>query len=230
MGMSILINYVPMYFQASRGWSSGTSGLYLLALVVPDPISVLASGAAASWTGHYIPFIAGAAAMLSLGAGLLSTLNLNTDLGHILGYEIITGIGFGLAVNLPLTAVRNSVTQEDIPVGNAMFVFAQGFGIVLAPSCGQAVFLTTLLNKLRGEGLSGTDIDRIVALGAANVDANHLGPSMVPFIQGAYNDSARSAMYLSVASAGLACISSFFMEWKRIKPKTREQQKLAEIT
>ncbi len=135
MGMSILINYVPMYFQAARGFSPGQSGQYLLSLVVPDPISTVASGVLASMTGYYVPYMTIGSTMLAVGAGLLSTLGATTELPRIFGFEAVTGIGFGFGCQLPLTSIRNSMLNEaDIPIGNALFIFFQGLGVVLAPS------------------------------------------------------------------------------------------------
>ena len=42
----------------------------------------------------------------SIGAGLLSTIGLNTSTVHWAAYMVITGIGIGIGVQLPYTAVQ----------------------------------------------------------------------------------------------------------------------------
>ncbi len=153
----------------------------------------------------------------------MSTLSLDAGLGHIFGYEALAGIGFGLAIQLPLAAIQNSVAVEDVAIGSGLFIFFQGFGIVLAPSISQTIFLNSLTSRLR-ERLSGAEVDRIVALGAAKVSTTYLDADFLPFVQWAYNDSVRMTLFLCVASTALAAVSACAMQWKTFKTKPSDTE------
>lgn len=85
MAINVLTVYLPFYFQATKGVSPATSGLYILALGIPNSLATVACGLAMSATRHYIPYIMAGAAVLAIGSGLLSTLNASSKVGHIIG-------------------------------------------------------------------------------------------------------------------------------------------------
>ena len=48
---------------------------------------------------------------------------------------IITGIGTGLGVNLPYTAVQAVLDEKDVPTGNAISQFSYQLGAYVSASC-----------------------------------------------------------------------------------------------
>lgn len=224
IGMNTLTNYVPFYLQATKGMSPSLAGLYILALAVPSPAATLATGGAASLTGHYVPWMMASGAVLAVGAGLLSTLNRASGMGPIVGFEVLASLGFGLGVQLPLTAIRNALGEADLPLGNALFVFFQGLGTTLSASVAQAVFLTTLDGALRA-GLSPAEAARVVGLGAAGVSSGNLPPAWAALVADAYNVAVRGVMYYSVAAAVLACVVSSLLEWKKLPTKKKRSNR-----
>lgn len=85
MAINVLTVYLPFYFQATKGVSPATSGLYILALGIPNSLATVACGLAMTTTKYYVPYLMAGAAVLAVGSGLLSTLNVSSDLGHIIG-------------------------------------------------------------------------------------------------------------------------------------------------
>lgn len=85
MAINVLTVYLPFYFQATKGVSPATSGLYILALGIPNSLATVACGLAMSTTRYYIPYIMAGAAVLAIGSGLSSTLNASSNVGHIIG-------------------------------------------------------------------------------------------------------------------------------------------------
>lgn len=55
MAISVLTIYLPFYFQAAKGASPATSGLYILALGIPNSLATVACGLAMTTTKHYVP-------------------------------------------------------------------------------------------------------------------------------------------------------------------------------
>lgn len=85
MAINVLTVYLPFYFQATKGVSPATSGLYILALGIPNSLATVACGLAMTTTKLYIPYLMAGAMVLAVGSGLISTLNAGSNLGHIIG-------------------------------------------------------------------------------------------------------------------------------------------------
>lgn len=85
MAINVLTVYLPFYFQATKGVSPATSGLYILALGIPNSLATVACGLAMTTTKYYVPYIVVGAVVLAVGSGLLSTLNVDSNLGQIIG-------------------------------------------------------------------------------------------------------------------------------------------------
>lgn len=85
MAINVLTVYLPFYFQATKGVSPATSGLYILALGIPNSLATVACGLAMTTTKYYVPYLMAGSVVLAVGSGLLSTLNVKSSLGHIIG-------------------------------------------------------------------------------------------------------------------------------------------------
>lgn len=85
MAINVLTVYLPFYFQATKGVSPATSGLYILALGIPNSLATVACGLAMTTTKYYVPYLMAGAIVLAVGSGLLSTLNVGSSLGQIIG-------------------------------------------------------------------------------------------------------------------------------------------------
>ncbi|KAH8203347.1 hypothetical protein TruAng_002442 [Truncatella angustata] len=220
MAVTGLTYYLPLFFQASRGLSPTDAGLYLLGFALPSPVFSFFSGFVVTKTGHYIVWLLTGGSILTVGAGLLSTLTIdNSPLRKIIGFEFLASAGFGLAVQQPLVAIRNVLVAEDMPMGNALFVFSQAFGTVVGLAITQVIFLSTLKARL-GSRLPDDQVAAIIEMGAGSVNQNP--PELAPFVAASYGDSTQNALYLSVASAGLSFVCGWLLEWKSVK---REPQK-----
>jgi predicted MFS family arabinose efflux permease len=95
--MMILTYYLPVWFQSIKGASATRSGVMMLPMVVPSAAAGLASGIVISrWVGYYTPFMLVCAALMAIGAGLLTTFTPSSGDGYWIGYQFIWGFGAGL--------------------------------------------------------------------------------------------------------------------------------------
>ncbi|ROV87914.1 hypothetical protein VSDG_09486 [Cytospora chrysosperma] len=60
-----------------------------------------------------------------IGTVFLSRLNVDTGTVLWATYLVVTGIGTGMGLQMPFTGVNLILSQDDIPVGNAITVFVQ---------------------------------------------------------------------------------------------------------
>lgn len=216
LGSTVHTFYLPFYFQSAKGASAAASGLRMLPYTVTLSVSQLAVGSAVSALGLYLPFMWSGAAVFTIGAGLLTSLKVNTDLAHSIGYQILAGYGFGSSMQLCATAVRASVRdRKDVPISSALTIFAPFFGGSLAAAIAQNIFRVQLVQSLQ-DSVVAVDTNAIVAAGATD------GLKVVPealkgVVQEAYNVAVSRTFLIAVASGGLAFFCTLGIEWKNIR-------------
>ena len=114
------IYYIPIYFQSVHGASPTMSGVRNLPMIIAVTFSTIASGGFVTATGRYQPPLLGGAAIALLGAGLLYMLDIGSSTGAWIGYQIVGGIGWGLAFQIPMITVQGSVAPEDLASATGM--------------------------------------------------------------------------------------------------------------
>lgn len=188
----------------------------MLPYTVTLSVSQLVVGSAVASIGLYLPFMWSGAVIFTIGAGLLTSLNLNTDLAHPIGYQILAGYGFGSSMQLCATAVRASVLdKEDVPISSALTIFARFFGGSLAAALAQNIFRVELIHSLQ-DSVAAFDTNAIVAAGA--IDGVYMVPEALRgVVREAYNITVSKTFLIAVASGGLAFICTLGIEWKNIK-------------
>lgn len=98
--------FIPIYFQAVLGASAVDSGIRMIPLLAINVATLIAVGIASSKTGHYVPFFPACSVVTAIGCGLLTTWQLDSTTGIWVGFQIILGLGIGLALQLPAVAVQ----------------------------------------------------------------------------------------------------------------------------
>ncbi|RYP07173.1 hypothetical protein DL765_009247 [Monosporascus sp. GIB2] len=222
MSVTALTYYLPFYFQVSRGLSPSASGLYILALAVPSPFFSIISGAAVTKWGIYIPWFIASGAVLMVGSGLLSTLDTASNVAQIIGYQFVASTGFGMGVQIPLVAMRNVLDDADLPLGNALYPFFQALGTSCGVALSQTIFLSTLSSRLASR-LPPAEVARILGSGDGVLSGDNVSSDLVHFIADSYSNAVQAAIYQSVASAGLAFLGGWVVEWKRLETGPEER-------
>lgn len=70
-GAFVLMYYIPLYFQFTRGVGSLNSGVRLLALILTVTITIMVNGAVLSKTGFYQPWYIGGSVLILIGGVLM---------------------------------------------------------------------------------------------------------------------------------------------------------------
>ncbi|KAI9872562.1 MAG: hypothetical protein M1830_001480 [Pleopsidium flavum] len=176
-------------------------------------ITAVVSGSCITALGYYVPFMWLGAALLTVGSALLHTLHVESGPGQWIGYQLLTGIGFGMAFQIPYSALHVVLSAEDLPTGNALIVFFQAFGGTLAVSIGQNILSNSLVQRL--EGVPQVDPAAIVTAGATNIGAA-VSPELVGVVIEAYSYALSRTFILPIAGSGMAFLCSLGMEWRTI--------------
>jgi len=216
----VLVYYLPIWFQAIKGASATKSGIMnlpaILGLVV---ISMLAGGLVTAF-GYYTPFMLASSVVMAVGAGLLTTWEVDTNSPKWIGYQFIFGAGVGLGMQQTLIAVQTALPADDVPIGTAIMMFSQTLGGALFISVGQNVFTNQLIKNLK---TVVPDLNPAFVLTVGATELKHAIPErFLAGVLSAYNSTLTQTFYVSVATASLSIIGAAFVEWKSMKGKKIE--------
>ncbi|KAF8209953.1 hypothetical protein K438DRAFT_1904094 [Mycena galopus ATCC 62051] len=207
-----------------KGASAIQSGIDNLPLVLSVVLASLAAGALITAIGYYTPFMILASVLTSVGAGVLSTLSVNTGTGRWIGYQIIYGMGVGAGI------------QQSLMVAQAVLKrTASDFGPALhCTGVGGSVFVSAGQNVFRGRLLAGLirrvpEIDPSIVLNSGATSLHSaVDPALLPEVLTVYNDALVAAIYVCLAVAALSVVGSLATEWRNVRAPKVELEELAD--
>ncbi|KAJ5671166.1 hypothetical protein N7507_000293 [Penicillium longicatenatum] len=213
--LAVIAYYLPFYFQAVRGASTLGSALMYLPLAVALGIAALAGGPLISYIGYYNPTLIFGSILMVVGSGLITTLRPDTGPGKWIPYQIVYGIGIGLAFQPPFIAVQTVLPDSMISTSLVVLSFTQQFGGIFILSIAQNVFLNRLARNLTTQvpGLNLNDALENGALGfIEKIPVRFRDQALV-----AYNEALVGVFYISLGLTSLVVVSTLGIEWKSVK-------------
>ncbi|KAI9713859.1 MAG: hypothetical protein M1820_000589 [Bogoriella megaspora] len=217
MALYIHIYYLPIYFQAVKGTTAEESGIRLIAYLVSNTVASIIAGGAITVIGYYVPFTWVAAVLFTIGCGLLTTLKVDSSSGIWIGYQILTGFGSGIGIQVPFTAVQVVLSAKDMPSGNAITVFFNTLGGAVSISAAQNIFLNKLLKQLPKYAPS-VNPALVVSAGATHI-RDVVASDQLPGVLTAYNSAITTAFIMPVVTGGICFLFSLLFEWRSVKGK-----------
>ncbi|PSR90761.1 putative MFS aflatoxin efflux pump [Coniella lustricola] len=214
--MMLIIYYLPIWFQAIEGVSAVDSGIRILALVLSMVIGSVSSGALVTRTGYYTPVLIFGVCLASVGAGLLTMLQVDTSESRWLGYQVVYGFGLGCSIQAPNLAAQTVLPTIDVPVGTSVMFFAQLLGGAIFTSVGNNVLDNVLLKKLAA--IPGINPEAILGAGATGF-LDLIPASAKEAVLMAYNSSLRSAFIVGLAMTCVSVPAALALEWRSTKDK-----------
>ncbi|KAK6357680.1 hypothetical protein TWF718_001988 [Orbilia javanica] len=216
----VLVYFVPIWFQAIKSVSATKSGIMNLPMILTLVIMSLVAGGSVTATGYYNPFVIASSILGTVGAGLITTWEVDTRHPQWIGYQAIFGLGIGMGMQQPLIAVQAVLKHRDIATGTAIIIFSQTLGGALSISIAQNVFNNQLIKNL-GSEVPNLDPSIVLTTGATSLK-EVLPSEFLGGVLTAYNLSLTQTYYIAVAFMGLSIIGALGLEWKSIKGKKIE--------
>ena len=211
----LIIYYLPIYFQVIDNVSPEMSGVRNLPLILAVTISMLTSGAYISITGIAAPIIVVGTALGTVCVGLLYTFDIDTGEGKWIGYQVIGGVGWGIASQIPIITVQATATAADLAEVTAILLFFQTIGGAFMVSAAQAALVNVLVKVLR-HSAPGVDPSAVVNTGATDL-RTVFSADQIPGILVAYMSGLKIAFAIGLASTGVAfVIITLFQRWNRL--------------
>ncbi|RYO84160.1 hypothetical protein DL766_006521 [Monosporascus sp. MC13-8B] len=193
----MIIYNLPLYFQSVKG-SNPTLTLF-----------VVISGIVFTKFPFYQIYLLIGASLTMIGAGLLHTLEVDSDAGAYLGYQFVVGIGNGVCQQVPLTVVQAFSKPEDLAISMSTVLCA------MSVAAAQSVFINRLLSTASAR-LPGVDQATIITTGAT--DLQRVFPDdRLSAVRESYLDGLHAAWAMAIAFAGAALLTGLTLGFKRIE-------------
>ena len=109
-GFSILIIFLPLWFQIVKGESTTASGYLLFPFLLGLIFSSVAAGQIVSRTGRYKILLAVGLVFMGVGVFLFQNLRADTGFAALSLWMLIAGLGVG-----PTMAIFTLIVQNDVP-------------------------------------------------------------------------------------------------------------------
>lgn len=213
----VTIYSLPLFFQFTHGDSALRAAVYTLPFIISVVASAGAAGPIFSKYPIYMPWFAGASAMMLVGNGLLSTISYGTSRGHICGYTVIQGIGVGPVIQLGYTVGQTKVPRSIVPQVTAFLTCAQMAGLALSLGIATTVFLNGATEDIAAI-LPETTRSFILASinGARTGLLQTLGPQDRLRVLQAVARNVGKVFYMNIAGAALGFLSSLMMRREKL--------------
>ena len=101
-------------------------------------------------------------AVWTIGLGLLSSINENTSIAKLVGYQILVGLGAGQTFQTSLVAIQACVERKDMATATGMRNFVRMLGGTLALTICSSILNNIVRQRLDSE-LSMDMVDRILS-------------------------------------------------------------------
>jgi predicted MFS family arabinose efflux permease len=228
--MFSIVYYISVYFQAVRGTSATTSGLYSLPIILGLTSGMLIAGQLSNRVNRFPPFMLFSAVAASTGVGLITTLTPNTPSSHWCGYLALFGIGQGVGWQQPLLLAQAFLKDADIPTGTALMSGCKMLGGAICISVSSCVFHAFLTRSLL-ELLPDIDPNIIIGAGASRLtnvvveiagDDSARAAALLVLVEEAYNRACRRVFIGALVVSGLAAIGSSGVGWEEIRVKDKK--------
>lgn len=187
----------------------------------------MGSGVIITSFGYYTPVAIVCMMLFTVGAGLITTLDVDSPLKEWFGYQVLAGLGIGAGFQVGVLVVQTVLPQEWVPVGSACVQFFQAFGGAIFVGVSQTLFQNGLIDELKAADL-GIDPTIFINSGASEVRniLEKMGrKDAIPAVLEAYMVGLRDTFYVALAMAALAFLMTLGLQWKSVKQGQNGEKK-----
>lgn len=216
--------YLPEWFQIIKGASAIHSGVMQLPSILSQTLAAGISAILVTRIGYCNPFFFIGMALLCLAGGLFTTLTPSTSHALWISYQIIQGLGNGVAMQMPILAVQAVLESrpEKIATGLSVLLFFQYFGSSMFLSLALTVFQDGLTKALRQDaGLTKEQVSVLLLAGSGHARqvTARMFPDKMTVVLTAYNKAITRTFFLAITATILGFFLATGIEWKNIKGK-----------
>lgn len=182
---------------------------------VPFALAILAAGPMTTFIGYYTPVMVTGTVLMVIATGLYTTFSPTTPPSEWISYQVLYGIGVGLAFQQPFIAVQTALPESAVATALVAIFFTQEIGGIVALSVAQNMFTNRLTQELAKE-VPGLDPSIVLKNGALGI-MKTVPEQYVEAVKSACNNAVVDVFYLALALTCLTVVAAICIEWKSVK-------------
>ncbi|KAK6066039.1 major facilitator superfamily transporter [Seiridium cupressi] len=213
----VTLYYLPIYFQSIDNVSPVMSGVRNIPLIAMFSIATYGSGKAITKTGIAVPYLIASSVIVTIAAGLLYTLDVGTSTGKWVGYQILAGFGYGIALQVPVVIAQAFAAPSDIAPTTAIIIFCRSVGGMFLLAAAQSGFVNQLVHKL-AETAPSVNPAQVTLTGATELHQVFSGAELDGVVR-AYAWGIKVAFAITIAACGITVPVSLCSKWKNVNAK-----------
>lgn len=223
-----LLFYMPLYFEAVRGFTPILSGVALFPASFTVAPAAVVIGFLITRTGKYRWSIWGGWFLATFGLGLLNLLDTNINTPSWIFIMLVSGLGLGILFPSLAFAIQGSSTNADLAFAVAMFSFFRTFGQAIGVAIGGVIFqnqMSTKLMKYPSFASRAADLSKDAA-GLVQVIKGMADGVDKDDLRTAYADSLKTVWTVCCALAAVAMVASLWTKHYNLDTPLESQQQL----
>lgn len=218
-----LMYTLPIYMQSIKNASAVTSGIWSIPLILGISVFVIVSGISMPRIPWPVWIVTGPV-IITAGAACLYTLTIDTSVAQLLGYQVLSGAGIGLVLQVPIAANQGLVEPADKPAVIGMTLFFETIGSVIFMPAAQAIFVDRLVGSVASStelAASGVTPWKVLEAGAIGIREHF--PENADAVLECYMDGMKAALLMELTCAvvtlfmAFAVVTAYLMRifWKK---------------
>ncbi|CAO1612865.1 unnamed protein product [Parajaminaea phylloscopi] len=136
--------FLPVFFESVKGHSPMRAAVLLLPLIIMGTLSIGATAGVVEKRRVWIPFLIAGGMLCAVGGGLLYTTTDTTHDGVFVAWQIILGLGNGLAGNLPPIVLLGLAPIELLSAASSLGALLMNYGGLVGIAVGGAILNSRL--------------------------------------------------------------------------------------
>jgi MFS family permease len=224
--------FLGQYLQISRGYSPTVAGLLTIPMIGGLVLSSTVSGALITRTGRWKGFLVVGAVLVTLGFGLLSTIDHETGMVLFGSFLFVLGVGIGMTMQNLVLAVQNTVAATDLGAASSAVAFFRSLGGTIGVSVLGAV-LSSHVGDLIRQGLTSLPGGAQAASSGDSVglaDFSQAPPVIRTLIRVSYGDATGRIFLISAVMAAVALVAILFIREVALRTQSGDARAKAEAT
>lgn len=230
-----VIGYLPTYLQMVHGINATQAGYMLIPMMVGMMGLSIWTGLRITKTGRYKWFPPIGLAITFGSLIMFSTLSVETTLWQIGFYLLTLGVGLGLAMQVLVLVVQNTLPMAVVGSATAVNNFFRQIGSSLGSALVGGIFvgnLTTLMGERMPAAIAELPAEQQAALAASGgLDSNEMTPALVnelpPVLHdafaGSYNDALTPVFTIMMPLVGAAFLLLLFVKHEKLRETTTDE-------
>lgn len=217
--------FLGQYFQIARGYSPTAAGLLTLPMVGGSLVSSTVSGLLITRTGRWKGFLVAEAALMTVGFGLLATIDQQTNIVGMSVYLLLLGLGLGMTMQNLVLAVQNTADPDDLGAASSSVTFFRSLGGTVGVSV-LGVVLANQVSSLTTRGLAGAGLDTADAGAASEAGIGQLGTlptAVADIVRMAYGNGTGAIFLVSAVLAVISLVTILFIQEVPLRTSSGEE-------